>query len=58
LGGFVLKFVLQGTLYWKMTKKSGEKFDFWLLPVLDLFYSVYLAIMGVLAGFSKKVKWS
>jgi glycosyltransferase involved in cell wall biosynthesis len=58
LGGFVAKFLMQGILYYSMTKKSGEKFDFWLLPVHDLFYSMYLAIMGVLAGFSKKVKWS
>lgn len=58
LGAFALKVIWQGVTLWIATKKSGEKFDFWLFPFLDLFYSLYLAIMGTIAGFSKKVKWS
>ncbi len=56
--GFALKFLGQGLAMWSYAKKSGDKFDFWLLPVLDLWYLAFLAWMGTLASFSKKIKWS
>lgn len=55
---FGVKVLMQGTVYWMAARKSGEKFDFWLWPAIDLMYSLYLATVGTIAGFSKKVKWS
>ncbi len=58
LGGFLVKFIWQGWLMLYAAHRTGDKFDFWLLPLLDFFYSVYVVIVGTVASFSKKVVWS
>lgn len=58
LGGFFVKMIMQAWLMVYITRKTGDNFDFWLLPILDLSYSVYIVIMGTIASFSKRVKWS
>lgn len=58
LGGFLVKMMMQAWLMVYTTRKTGDNFDFWLLPILDFFYSFYIVVMGTIASFSKKVKWS
>jgi glycosyltransferase involved in cell wall biosynthesis len=57
LGGYGLKILLLLILLAVGTKKFGDKFPVWLVPILDIYYLVYL-LWGVSVSFSrKKVKW-
>jgi glycosyltransferase involved in cell wall biosynthesis len=58
LAGFFIKMTMQAWLMFYTARRTGDNFDFWLLPLLDFFYSVYIVVMGTLASFSKRVKWS
>jgi glycosyltransferase involved in cell wall biosynthesis len=58
LAGFLVKMIMQAWLMVYTTRKTGDKFDFWLLPMLDFSYSLYIVVMGTIATFSKRVKWS
>lgn len=39
------------------SKKVGDRMNSWLVPVLDLFYVLFVTITGTIAIFTKKVKW-
>lgn len=58
LGGFLIKMTMQAWLMLYTARRTGDNFDFWVLPLLDFFYSIYIVVMGTLASFSKRVKWS
>ena len=54
---FGTKLLMQVVVMWYGARKTGDKFDFWLMPLLDLIYSILIPIIGINASFSKQVKW-
>jgi cellulose synthase/poly-beta-1,6-N-acetylglucosamine synthase-like glycosyltransferase len=40
-----------------IVKKGGLTFDLWLVPVLDFLYPIYYISTGLVALFTKKVRW-
>jgi glycosyltransferase involved in cell wall biosynthesis len=40
-----------------VTKRTGVKFNLWLVPVLDFVYPIYYISTGLVAMFTRKVRW-
>lgn len=39
------------------SKKFGYRMNIWLVPVMDILYAGYVSIFGMIALFTKKVRW-
>ncbi len=58
LAGFLGREVLTFGLLSYFHRLTGHRFNYWLLPVIDLFYGVYLLLVGGRATFAKRVTWT
>lgn len=56
-GIFVFRLVVQCIVYPEIFKKLKATDLIWWLPVLDLFYYVYLNVFGVVGSVTKNLKW-
>jgi len=53
----ILRFIGQYVVYVKLSTKFGDDFKPWLLPILELYYSFFHAIIGLWAVSSKSIRW-
>lgn len=58
LGGFLAREVLIFSVLGYFHRLTGHQFNYWLVPVIDLFYGVYLLLFGGRATFAKRVTWT
>jgi glycosyltransferase involved in cell wall biosynthesis len=58
LGVFLGREVLTLGLLSYFHRLTGHRFSYWALPVIDLFYGVYLLLVGGRATFAKRVTWT
>ncbi|HTE33804.1 MAG TPA: glycosyltransferase [Chryseolinea sp.] len=56
-GLFVLRMLALIILYVVASKKLGQKFEWWTIPLLDFIYAFYYLVTGLRALVTKKVKW-
>ncbi len=57
LGSFLLVMVSLLTAMLTLKKKTGDKSNIWLLPILDFIYIFYYISTGLKVFFTKKVRW-
>jgi len=57
LGGFLLREFIFYFVFIKSSRKLGDKINIWALPFLDLLYSIYYLLVGILVMFSRKIEW-
>jgi len=48
---------MQSIIYPKIFRKLDAADLLWLLPVLDLFYYIYLNVFGIVGLVTKNLKW-
>lgn len=58
IGGFVGREVVTLTVLIYFHRLTGHRFSYWLLPIVDLTYAVYLLLIGGRATLAKKVSWT
>lgn len=56
-GVFLVRWILEITLFRLGTEKLGGAFEGWKVPFLDFMYAFYYLVTGAKALFVKKVKW-
>lgn len=56
-GVLLFRWIFLSNLNYFTSKKIGDRMNSWLVPVLDLFYVLFVTITGTIAIFTKKVKW-
>lgn len=54
---WILRWILLGAGIHTLVKRAGVKFNFWILPLLDIVYPFYYISTGLVALFTKKVRW-
>jgi glycosyltransferase involved in cell wall biosynthesis len=54
---FLFRWVLLIFLFRKASRKLGEPFEEWKVPLLDFIYAFYYLVTGSMALVSKKVRW-
>ncbi len=54
---FLFRWVLLIFLFRKASRKLGEPFEEWKVPLLDFIYAFYYLVTGPMALISKKVRW-
>ena len=52
--GFTL---LKGVFYWRSAQKMGQGYQFWITPILDLTYALFIPVVGIAAFFRKNIPW-
>ncbi|MGL1887358.1 MAG: glycosyltransferase [Reichenbachiella sp.] len=58
LGGVALfRALLLMIMHFNTSKKFGDRINIWLVPVFDAIYVWFISIVGLVALFTKKVKW-
>ncbi|UXP30724.1 glycosyltransferase [Reichenbachiella agarivorans] len=57
LGILLFRWIMLMNLNYFTSKKFGDRINTWLVPVLDLFYVLFVTTAGTIAIFTKKVKW-
>lgn len=58
LGGFMLRWFCLYLIFHISSKKFGEYFVPFILPLLDFVYVIYYISAGTVAAFSKRIRWS
>jgi glycosyltransferase involved in cell wall biosynthesis len=56
-GVFLVRWILEITLFHLSSEKLGGLFEGWKVPFLDFMYAFYYLVTGAKALFVKKVKW-
>jgi glycosyltransferase involved in cell wall biosynthesis len=56
-GVFLVRWILEITLFYLGPEKLGGSFEGWRVPYLDFMYAFYYLVTGAKALFVKKVKW-
>jgi glycosyltransferase involved in cell wall biosynthesis len=54
---FLFRWILLFFLFRKASRKLGEPFEEWKVPLLDFIYAFYYLVTGPMALVSKKVRW-
>jgi len=54
---FILLLMVKVVSHRAVALKIGQGYDYLFLPILELFYCIFVPIAAVLSFFSKKVKW-
>ncbi len=54
---FFVRWAVQQAALWEATRKLGEPFEGWKVPLLDFIYAFYYLVAGLVAVLSKKVRW-
>jgi glycosyltransferase involved in cell wall biosynthesis len=57
MGLFVLRWICQSVAFEAASRKLGEPFESWKVPILDFIYAFYYLVAGPVALLSKKVRW-
>jgi glycosyltransferase involved in cell wall biosynthesis len=55
--GFILRTSVLIAIFVLILKKSGDSIKWYMLPVLDLIYIIYYTGVGIIAIFSKNIRW-
>ena len=58
LVGFTIRLMFMYLLFYLASKKYGERFVPFLMPILDFLYVIYYISAGTVAAFSKKIRWN
>ncbi|HYG03165.1 MAG TPA: glycosyltransferase [Chryseosolibacter sp.] len=56
-GVLLCRWILLGVAVNSLIRKAGLRFNFALIPVLDIVYPIYYISTGLVAFFTKKVRW-
>ncbi|MVN22292.1 glycosyltransferase [Mucilaginibacter sp. HMF7410] len=56
-GIFIFRLVIQSIIYPKIFRKLDAADLIWWLPLLDLFYYIYLNVFGIVGSVTKNLKW-
>jgi hypothetical protein len=54
---FLLRWILLLLLFNAMLKRASLSFSLWVLPVLDIIFSIYYLSTGLVALTTKKIQW-
>jgi glycosyltransferase involved in cell wall biosynthesis len=57
LAGFLVRIIVICSIFYRSSKRLGDNFNIWLVPVFDLLFVFYYFIIGYLGFFSKNIKW-
>ena len=57
LGLILLRLIFVIITVGQADKKFGEKFELWIVPLLDFIYAFYYLVTGIKALATKKVRW-
>jgi len=57
LGAFLLRCVMLMVLFYKASRKLGQAFEVWKIPILDFIYAFYYLVAGVAALKAKRIRW-
>lgn len=57
ISGFILRTIAICYIFHNSSRKLGDKFETWKVPVFDLLFVFYYFITGYSAFFSKDIKW-
>ena len=52
-----LRIILFTLTVWHASKKLEEKFELWIVPLLDFIYAFYYLVTGLRTLVTKKVRW-
>lgn len=55
--GFGIRLMILGFVYFKLSKLLKDRQEWYLFPLLEIIYSLYYLVMGLISLQSKKVKW-
>lgn len=58
LVGFSIRLVIMYLLFYTMSKRFGERFVPFVIPILDFLYVICYISAGTVAVFSKKIRWN
>jgi glycosyltransferase involved in cell wall biosynthesis len=56
-GLFAFRWIMLVFVFQDASKRLGEKFEVWTVPILDFVFSIYYISTGVSALLTKKVRW-
>jgi hypothetical protein len=56
-GLLLFRVLMLTTVFYTSTKSLGERFELWLIPILDFVFSIYYISTGLAALLTKKVRW-
>lgn len=56
-GIFAFRWIMLVFVFQDAARRLGEKFEVWMVPVLDFVFSIYYISTGVSALLTKKVRW-
>jgi glycosyltransferase involved in cell wall biosynthesis len=54
---FLLRIIVLTVVFAQSSKRLGQKFEWWLVPILDFIYAFYYLVTGLRALATKKVRW-
>jgi cellulose synthase/poly-beta-1,6-N-acetylglucosamine synthase-like glycosyltransferase len=57
LGVLIFRLLLAGWLFYDSARKLGQRFEAWAILPLDFLYAFYYLVTGLVALFTKKVRW-
>ena len=52
-----VRWLIMMSVFYKGSRKLGDRFEAWLVPVLDIIYTFYYLVTGLVAFTSKNVRW-
>jgi len=53
----VVRWLMMIGAFYQASGKLGDRFEGWMIPVLDIIYAFYYLVTGLMAFTSKKVRW-
>ena len=53
----LLRWVLLGMDLYLFNRKLGNQFEYWAVPLLDIMFSFFNIIMGLIGFFTKRIRW-
>ncbi len=53
----LLRWVLLGMDLYLLNRKLGNQFEYWAVPLLDIMFSFFNIIMGLIGFFTKRIRW-
>ncbi|HOO08579.1 MAG TPA: hypothetical protein PKW06_01405, partial [Cyclobacteriaceae bacterium] len=57
LGAFLLRMALLVVLAYTASRKLGEAFEVWKVPFLDIIFSIYYLVIGLVALQRNTIRW-
>ena len=53
----VVRWLIMIGVFYQASGKLGDRFEGWMIPVLDIIYAFYYLVTGLMAFASKNVRW-